>query len=71
MKTTDEITAMDPVVKAELQEVCDRIARGETFSPEERRAAIARIDAMRKENEKKFGIQNIAVDLVRQSRDSR
>ena len=62
---------MDPEVKAKLQEVCDRIARGETFSAEERKAAAARIDQLREENAKKFGIQNVAVDFVRQSRDSR
>ena len=44
MKTSDEITGMDPEAKADLQEVADRVARGERFSQEERKAAAARID---------------------------
>lgn len=71
MKTIDQPSGMDPNVKAELQEICDRIARSETFSQEERKAAAAEIDLLREENRKKFGIQKVAVDFVRQSRDSR
>lgn len=71
MNTVRDTTGMDPRVKAKLQEACDRVARGETMSQEERKAAAARIDKMREENAKIFGIQEVAVDLVRQSRDSR
>jgi hypothetical protein len=71
MKTIDQPNGMDPKLKAELQEVCDRVARSETFSQKERKAAAAEIDRLREENRKKFGIQNVAVDFVRQSRDSR
>ena len=71
MNTVDDTTGMDPTVKAKLQEACDRVARGEKISQEERKAAAARIDKMREENAKILGIQEVAVDLVRQSRDSR
>ena len=71
MKTVDDTTGMDPTVKARLQEACDRVASGEKISQEERKAAAAHIDMMREENAKILGIQEVAVDLVRQSRDSR
>ena len=61
---------MDPTVRAKLQEACDRVAKGEKISQEERKAAAARIDKMREENAKILGIQEVAVDLVRQSRVS-
>ena len=71
VNTVEDTTGMDPTVKAKLQEACDRVARGEKISQEERKAAAARIDKMREENAKILGIQEVAVDLVRQSRDSR
>lgn len=70
MNTVDDITVMNPTVKAKLQEACDRVGRGERISQEERQAAAARIDKRREENAKILGIQEVAVDLVRQSRDS-
>lgn len=54
-----------------LQEACDRVARGEKISQEERKAAAARIDKVREEIAKILGIQEVAVELVRQSQDSR
>ena len=71
MNTIDDTTGMDPTVKAKLQEACNRVASGEKISKEERKAAAARIDKLREENAKILGIQEVAVDLVRQSRDSR
>jgi len=71
MKILEPFTGMDPRSKAELQEVCDRLARGDTFSQAERKAAAAEIDQLREENKAKFGIQNVAVDFVRESRDGR
>jgi hypothetical protein len=71
MNAIDDTTGMDPAVKARLQEACDRVARGEKLSQAERKAAAARIDKMREENAKLLGIQEVAVDLVRQSRNSR
>jgi len=68
MKTTGGITGIDPALKAEMQEACDRIAKGVLPTMEERRAAAARIDRMREENAKQFGIQNVTLDAVRKSR---
>jgi hypothetical protein len=56
---------------AELQEVCDRIAKGIPFKKEERQKAAAEIDRRREANAKRLGIQNVAVDIVRAMRDSR
>jgi len=71
MKTTAEITGMDPALKAEMQEVCDRIAKGILPTMEERKAAAARIDHMREENAKLFGVQDVTLDAVRESRNRR
>ncbi len=55
--TTIEYTGMNPALKAKMQEVCDRIAKGILPTMEERNAAAARIDRMREENAKLFGIR--------------
>jgi hypothetical protein len=68
MKTTSETTGIDPALKAEMQEACDRIAKGILPTMEERKAAAARIDRMREENAKRFGIQDVTLDAVRKSR---
>jgi hypothetical protein len=68
MNTTAENLGMDPVLKAELQELCDRIARGVLPTMEERRAAAARIDRLREENARRFGVQDVTLDAVRTSR---
>ena len=68
MKTATEPTGMDPSLKAEMQLACDRIAMGILPTMEERRAAAARIDRMREENAKLFGIQDVTLNAVRESR---
>src|SRR5207253_648395 len=71
MKTTAENSGIDPALKAGMQEACDRIAKGILPTMEERKAAAARIDRMREENAKLFGIQDVTLDAVRESRNSR
>jgi hypothetical protein len=70
MKTAEQIAGMDPEVKAKLQEVLDKVSRGIPFTPEEKDAALARIDRMREANRQRFGETNIAVELVRQAREN-
>ena len=70
MDTIDRIRGIDPKAKAELQDVCDRVSQG-IRDPEAARKAIARMNTMREELRQRIGVQNIAVDLVRQTRDSR
>ena len=68
MKSTAENPGMDPTLKAELQQACDRTARGILPTMEERKAAAARIDRMREENARLFGVQGVTLDAVRASR---
>ena len=69
MKITAETPGMDPALKAEMQAACNRIAKGILPTMEERKAAAARIDRMREENAKLFGVQDVTLDAVRASRN--
>ena len=71
MKTAAETTGMGPALKAQLQEACDRIAQGILPTMDERRKAAARIDRMREENAKAFGVQDVTLNAVRESRTGR
>lgn len=51
----------------QLQEAVDRAAAG-VRDPEAMRKACERMDRMREENLKHFGIQDIAVELIRDVR---
>jgi len=70
MASIAENTGMDPALKVEMQQACDRIAKGILPTMDERRAAAVKIDRMREENAKVFGIQDVTLDAVRQSRNS-
>jgi hypothetical protein len=52
---------------SELQAAAERAAAG-VRDPEAMRKACERMDRMREENRKLFGIQNIAVELIRDAR---
>jgi hypothetical protein len=69
MNTTTERGDMHPALKARLQEACDRIAEGVLPTMEERKAAAAQGARMREENAKLFGVQDVTLKAVRQSRD--
>ena len=68
MNTTAEITGMDPALKAAIQEACERIAKGILPTMEERKTAAARIDRVREENTRIFGVQDVTLDAVRATR---
>jgi hypothetical protein len=70
MKSAPPNSAIAPDLMAEMQQACDRIARGIPFTREERDEAAAEIDRIREANARRIGIQNIAVDLVREMRNS-
>ena len=55
---------------AELQQAADRLAKGERDREAAKRSA-QRMDSIREENRRHFGVQNIGVDIIRQMRDSR
>ena len=69
MNTTDEATGQD--VDVQLKDVVDRIAKGIPFTREEQDRAAAEIDRMREENAIRFGIQEVTLDAVRESRNGR
>ena len=68
MNTTETIPGFPEEVKAQLREALDDLVKG-IRRPEKMRAACERMDRMREDNRKRFGEQNIAVDLIRETRD--
>ncbi len=69
MMTIEETTGMCP--SPAFQATCDRVAQGIPFSREEQDAAMKRMELIREAIRKAHGIQDIAVELIRESRDSR
>ena len=63
-------TCIAPELMAELQEAADKLARGER-DPKGAKQAAQRMDQLREENRRLFGVQNLGVDIIRQMRDSR
>jgi hypothetical protein len=70
MKIIQENTCISAELMAELQEAADKLARGKR-DPEAAKQAAQRMDRMREENRRLFGVQNIGVDIIRHMRDSR
>jgi hypothetical protein len=68
MNPTETAYTIPPDVVAEFQQAVDDLLKG-IRRPEKMRAACERMDRMREENRKLFGEQNIAVELIRQTRD--
>lgn len=67
MDTTNTASIPEDI-KAELRQTLDDLAKG-IRRPDKMKAACERMDRMREENRKLFGEQNIAVELIRQTRD--
>jgi hypothetical protein len=57
-----------PDLAAEFAEAVDDLAKG-IRRPEKIKAACEHMDHIREENRRLFGEQNIAVQLIRQTRD--
>ncbi len=68
MNTSESFASIPEEVKAQLRQSLEDFARG-IRRPDKMRAACERMDRMREENRKLFGEQNIAVRLVRETRD--
>ena len=69
MKTTETPTSIFPDdVKAELQKALENTKGGIT-DPEAAKRACDRMDRIREENRALFGETDIAVELIRQTRD--
>ena len=68
MNTTETAAGISEEIKAQLRETLDDLVKG-IRRPDEMKAACERMDRMHEENRKLFGEQNIAVELIRQTRD--
>jgi hypothetical protein len=68
MNTTETTPGIPPDLAAEFREALDDLASG-IRRPEKMQAACQRMDRLREENRQLFGEQNLAVDLVRKTRD--
>jgi hypothetical protein len=68
MSTAETTASIPPDLAAEFQQAVADLAKG-IRRPEKMQAACARMDRLREENRQLFGEQNIAVDLIRQTRD--
>jgi len=68
MNVTSSIPGIPEEVKAQLQQTLDDLEKG-IRRPDRMKAACERMDRMREENRKLFGEQNIANDLIRETRD--
>ena len=68
MNTTETVAGIPEAVKAQLQQTLDDLVKG-IRRPDKMKAACERMDRMREENRQLFGEQNLAVDLIRETRD--
>lgn len=68
--STAEI-ANESAPRRELQEACDRLAKGIAFTRDEQDAAMKRIERIRETIRQTHGIQDVAVDLIREGREGR
>lgn len=68
MHTTDTLTTVPDEVRAQLQAALANRSGG-IRDPEAAREARQRMARIREENRRLFGEQNIAVELIRQTRD--
>lgn len=62
-------SAIPPDVMADLEAICKAIAAGQRPDPELARRAAERADRMREEVRRRHGEMNVAVELVRETRD--
>lgn len=69
MRPAIDATKVDSVLQVEMQQACERIAKGILPTMDERKIAAARIDRMREENAKRFGTQDVTLQAVRESRN--
>lgn len=68
MNPTQTTSRIPPMLAAEFQEALDDLAKG-IRRPEKMQTACERMDRLREENRRLFGEQNIAVELIRQTRE--
>ena len=69
MVTTDE-TLIPHEIMAEMREAADNAAKG-LRDPDAARKACERMDRMREKNRKRFGDQDVGVEIIRAMRNGR
>ncbi len=69
MATVEKPRAIPPEIMAELQQAAENAAKG-IRDPEKMRLACERMDRMREETFRKFGVLDIGVPAIRELRDS-
>jgi hypothetical protein len=67
MNTVETTSSIPPDLAAQFQEAVDDLAKG-IRDAAKTKAACQRMDRLREENRQLFGEQNIAVELIRQTR---
>ena len=70
MNAAETSTGISDEVKAQLRQTLEDLAKG-IRRRDQMKAACERMDQMREENRKLYGEQNIAVALIRETRDRR
>jgi hypothetical protein len=68
MNASETSTDIASELAAEFRQTLDDLAKG-IRCPEKMEAACKHMDALREENRRLFGEQDVAVTLVRQARD--
>lgn len=68
MKTAEQIAGMSPSLREEARQVMERIKSGVPFTKEEQEEAAAEIDRIREANEKRLGVQNVTLEIIREMR---
>jgi succinate dehydrogenase/fumarate reductase flavoprotein subunit len=68
MNTTETTDLIPKEIKTQLQQTLDDLVKG-IRRRDKMKEACERMDRMREENRKLFGEQDIAVELIRQTRD--
>lgn len=68
MATMEATNLIPPQVLAELQAAADRAAKG-LLNPEIRAKACERMDHLRKQSHREYGILDIGVAAIRELRD--
>ena len=69
MSTIGKSVTIPRGIMSDLQEAASRAATG-VRDPEKMRQACERMDRMREETSRKFGVLNIGVPAIRELRDS-
>jgi hypothetical protein len=69
MDSTEATTGHPPTIEADAQAVIEQVMSGKPVDPDAARRVHARAQQIRREILEKHGVLNVAVDLIRETRD--